>query len=162
MRSKLIKEALDRMNAHYRGRKKPTYTQIPIEEKPFVSEGDYHFERRKESTYYHDRREKRSINLSRFKRALHFDWRTKKLLTSLKLWFVAFWITVGVLYLAEGNDPTSFYNSIPDPLKYVFYIFAVGISGWIGYRIFEKLDTNPTSDRGVFGLKNLSGLFLMF
>lgn len=47
-RSELIKDALDRMNAHYKRSSKPTHTK-PVENKPFISEGKYHFEKRKTS-----------------------------------------------------------------------------------------------------------------
>ncbi|MCW4047950.1 MAG: hypothetical protein NWE99_10420 [Candidatus Bathyarchaeota archaeon] len=147
-RNELIKQALDRMNAHYRGSyAQPINNSLPISrndcahkpEKPIFRKPSFH-------------KPKLSLNI---------DWRTKNLLRSLKFWFISFWIAVGFLFLLEGNSPTSFYNSVPDPVKYVLYIFAAGISGWIGYRIFEKFDANPTSDRGVFGLKILSGLLLM-
>jgi hypothetical protein len=147
-RNELIKQALDRMNEHYRGRhiESVKYPSQP----PSIS---YHPETEKPKPY------KPNISRSRF--SFHIDWRIQSLLKSLKLWFVAFWVTVGLLYLLEGNNPTSFYNSVPDAIKYVFYIFAAGISGWIGYRIFDKLDTSPTSDRGVFGLRVKSGLLTL-
>jgi|YelNatPaOPRAMG01_1025707.scaffolds.fasta_scaffold71488_3 hypothetical protein len=126
----------------------------------FASEGDYHFER-KETLTHPDKHEEKIRPSSKFKRLLSIDWKTKKLATSLKLWFPLFWFIVGVLYLAEGKDPTSFYNSVPDPIKYMLYIFTAGISGWTGYKIFNKLDYNTSSDRGLFGLKILSGILLM-
>ncbi|MEM3579909.1 MAG: AN1-type zinc finger domain-containing protein [Candidatus Bathyarchaeia archaeon] len=122
----------------------------------FVSEGDYHFERKQTSIHNkYDARNKRS--LLRFQA----DWRTKELWASLKLWFPLFWVIVGVLYLAEGSDPTAFYKGVPDLLKYMLYIFAGGIGGWTGYRIFDKIDVNTTSDRGLFGLKILSGILFV-
>jgi len=47
IRSSLIKDALDRMKVHYKRSSMPTNTRISIENKPFISEGKYHFEKRK-------------------------------------------------------------------------------------------------------------------
>ncbi len=158
-RNELIKQALDRMNAHYTGRysipiEEPSSISIPVEETPYPSDG-VHPIRIEEP---HSPKPK---SYPRPRLTISFDWRTKNLLKSLRFWLPAFLIIVGFLFLFEGNNPTSFYNSVPDAVKYVFYIFATGISAWIGYRIFEKVDSNATSDRGVFGIKLLSGLFLL-
>ena len=147
-RNELIKQAFDRMNAHFKGKHTyPTYEPSPKTKKEYIP--------------IYEKPINHKSSFQRPKISLHMSWKTKNLLRSLKLWFIAFWITVGLLYLLEGNNPTSFYNSVPEAVKFVFYIFATGISGWIGYRIFERFDTHPTSDRGVFGLKILSGLLLL-
>jgi hypothetical protein len=57
----------------------------------------------------------------------------------------------------ERNNPVQFYQSVPDPIRYVLYVFASSIGIWSGYRVFEKCDYNPRSDRGIFALKLLSG-----
>lgn len=147
-RNELIKQALDRMNAYYKGK----HTK-PIKNTSLTPKVDY--SPKNEKPHFH------KPSFWRPKLSFHTDWKTMKLLKSLKFWLISFWIVVGILYLLEGNNPTSFYNSVPDAVKYAFYILATGISGWIGYRIFEKVDSNVTSDRGVFGLKLLSVAFLM-
>lgn len=63
--------------------------------------------------------------------------------------------------MAEANDPVSFYNSVPEPLRYAIYLLAVGIGIWTAYIIFDKLDVHTTSDRGLFGLKILSGVLFI-
>lgn len=147
--NELIKQALNRMNQHYR-RKHTQPIDYPVQSSNTVYSGE---------EPERPRNHKPSFKKPSF--SFHIDWRTKNLLKSLKFWFVVFWANVGVLYLLEGNNPTSFYNSIPEAVKYVFYIFAAGISGWIGYWLFEKLDSSHTSDRGVFALRIKSGILTL-
>lgn len=125
----------------------------------FASEGEYHFT--SEASTRNSKCERKNRQSQKFMGLLQTDWKTKKLMISLKLWFPLFWFLVSMLYLIEGKDPTSFYNSVPDPIKYVLYVFAIGISSWTGYRIFDKLDVNTSSDRGLFGLKILSGVLFV-
>jgi len=127
-----------------------------------VSEGDYHFEKKEIPTYDLKKEKKRKPveigekESSRLRQLLNVDWRLKNLLLSLKLWFLIFWVIVGLLFLIEGGNPTRFYQSVPDPVRYALYTFASVIGVWSGYRVFEKCDYNPKSDRGIFALKLLS------
>jgi hypothetical protein len=57
----------------------------------------------------------------------------------------------------EGNNSAKFYTNTPDAVKYGLFIFASVMGIWSGYRVFDKCDYNPHSDRGLFGLKLLSG-----
>jgi len=98
---------------------------------------------------------------SKLRHPFHISWKSRSLLLSLKLWFPIFWIIVGLLLVIEGGNPTQFYQSVPDVAKYVLYIFASIIAVWSGYRVFDKCDYNPSSDRGLFALKLLSGAVLM-
>ncbi|MGB9960245.1 MAG: AN1-type zinc finger domain-containing protein [Candidatus Bathyarchaeales archaeon] len=94
---------------------------------------------------------------------LHFKTlKQKKFLASFTFWFPMFWATLGFIYMVEANDPVPFYNNVPEPLRYAIYLFAVGIGGWTGYKIFDKLDIHTTSDRGLFGLNILSGVLFIF
>jgi len=68
-------------------------------------------------------------------------------ITSLKLWFPVFWILTILLY----RQP------IPTLLENLLFLFAIMVGLLTGYRIYQKLDYNPTSDSGIFGLKLLSG-----
>jgi hypothetical protein len=157
-RNELIKQALDRMNAHYEGStmpsEEPSYTSIPIEGTSYPLDESPTI--KVEKLYIH-----KPKSYSKPKLSISFDWKTKKLLRSLKFWLPLFWIVVGFLYFLEGNNPTTFYNSVPEAAKYVFYIFAAGVSGWIGYKIFNRVDSNTTSDRGLFGLKLLAFAFIL-
>lgn len=125
-----------------------------------TSEGDYHFEKQKLTTY--DLPKKKPVKIgerepSRLRQSFNVNWRPRKLLLSLKLWFLVFWAIVGLLFLMERNNPVQFYQIVPDPVRYALYIFAAGIGIWSGYRVFEKCDYNPRSDRGIFALKLLAG-----
>lgn len=168
-RSELIEEALDKMNAHYRGKHTiPTFTpKLPKGKKATISEGDYHFEKKELPTYDLKKGKKeRPMEISerepsRRRQLLNVDWRSKNFLLSLKLWFIIFWVTVGLLFLIERGNPVQFYHSVPDPLRYALYVFASIIGVWSGYRVFEKCDYNPRSDRGLFALKLLSGGILV-
>ncbi len=161
VRTQLIKQALDGMNSNYSSSRN---VRIEDSDLPLVSGVGYNSSNY--SPYHEPKRpprpeHKRPYRPSKPNLSLHINWKTKRLLKSLMFWLPVFWITVGILFLIEGNNPTSFYNNVPDAIKYVFYIFATGLSAWIGYRIFEKVDSSPTSDRGVYGLKLLSGGFLI-
>jgi hypothetical protein len=124
-----------------------------------TSEGDYHFDKQKITTY--DLPKKR-LRLRKERNLPITGLRPRSLLLSLKLWFVVFWIVVGVIFLMENNNPTQFYQSVPDAIEYVLYAFASVIGIWSGYRVFEKCDYNPRSDRGIFALKLLSvGIFVV-
>jgi len=98
---------------------------------------------------------------SRFRQLLGGIWKPRNLLLALKLWFPVFWILVGLLSLMERGDPAQFYRSFPEPVRYVLYIFASIIGVWSGYRVFDKCDYNPSSDRGLFALRLLSGAVLL-
>lgn len=123
-----------------------------------TSEGDYHFEKQKLKTYDLTKEPAKihEEEPSRFRHLPNVGLRPRKLLLSLKLWFLVFWAIVGLIFLMESSNSTLFYQSVPDPIKYALYIFASGIAIWSGYRVFEKCDYNPRSDRGIFGLKLLS------
>jgi len=123
-----------------------------------ASEGDFHFVRKEATAPIPNHEKKGSKSHLRLETVL----KQNRFLTSFKFWFPMFWIALVFIYLAEGNDPVSFYNSVPEPLKYAIYLFAVGIGVWTGYIIFDKLDIHTTSDRGLFGLKILSGVLFMF
>jgi hypothetical protein len=87
--------------------------------------------------------------------------RPRKLLLSLKLWFLVFWVIVVLISFVESSN-SHLYQSVPDSLKFILYVFASIIGIWSGYRVFEKCDYNPRSDRGIFGLKLLSiGIFII-
>jgi hypothetical protein len=77
-------------------------------------------------------------------------------ITSLLIWVPLFWLTVGLVFLLEQGNPAGFYQGVPQPVRYLSYGFAVVVGLWSGYRIFLKCDVNPSSDRGIFGLKLLS------
>jgi len=68
-------------------------------------------------------------------------------ITSLKLWFPVFWL---ITFLLQDQP-------IPIELQNLLFIFASFVGLLTGYRIFQRLDYDPTSDRGIFGLKLLSG-----
>jgi hypothetical protein len=127
------------------------------------SEGDFHFEKKKLTTYGlpEEERDKPARigerEPSRLGQLFNVSLRPRQLLLSLKLWFLVFWAIAGLLFLMERNNPTQFYQSVPDPIRYTLYIFASGIGIWSGYRVFEKCDYNPRSDRGIFALRLLAG-----
>jgi hypothetical protein len=98
---------------------------------------------------------------SRFRRGLRGSWKSRNLLLSLKLWLPFFLIVVVLLSLMERDNPAMFYRSIPESVKYVFYIFASIIGVWSGYRVFDKCDYSPSSERGIFALRLLSGALLL-
>jgi cation transport ATPase len=99
---------------------------------------------------------------SRSNRSLRVNWRSKKLLLSLKLWFPVFLVTVFIVLLMEDSNPTKLYQNTPDLVKYGLFIFATVIGIWSGYRVFDKCDYNPHSDRGLFGMKLLAvGIFVL-
>lgn len=147
--------------------KVPSAEKLHKEKEALISEGDYYFE--KKELPRHKLREEmkgRSVKIgkgepSRLRQFLHVNLRSRNLLLSLKFWFVVFWVTVGLLFLVERGDPVQFYNTVPDPVRYALYIFASVIAVWSGYRVFEKCDYNPSSDRGLFALKLLSGGILI-
>ena len=129
-----------------------------------TSEGDYHFKKEKLTTYDFPKKSVKTSERepSRPRQLFNINWRQRKLVLSLKLWFLVFWAIVGLLFLMESNNPTQFYQRVPDPVRYFLYIFASGIGIWSGYRVFEKCDYNPRSDRGIFALKLLSiGIFIV-
>lgn len=164
-----MKKAFDRMSSHYRGKHaKPTFTpKSPKGEKAAISEGDYHFEKKELPIYDLKKRKKaRPIEMgerepSIRRRLLNVDWRSRNLLLGVKFWFIIFWVTVGLIFLIERGNPVQFYHSVPDPLRYALYVFASVVAVWSGYRVFEKCDYSPRSDRGVFALKLLSGGILV-
>jgi hypothetical protein len=143
--------------------KKPSSNSLPKgkEAEVMTSESTHHFEKERLRTY--DTRKPAKIGEkepSRLRQMFDINWRPrrpKKLFLSLKLWFPIFWVFVGLLFLMERNNPVQFYQSVPDPIRYVLYVFASSIGIWSGYRVFEKCDYNPRSDRGIFALKLLSG-----
>jgi hypothetical protein len=151
---------------HWKSKATPT-KKLPEEKEVLISEGDLHFE--KKELPKHKLREEmkdKSVKIgervpSRLRQLLNVNWRSKNLLLSLKFWFIIFWATVGLLFLIERGNLVQFYQSVPDPLRYSLYIFASAIGIWTGYRVFEKCDYNPRSDRGLFGLKLLSGGILV-
>lgn len=90
-----------------------------------------------------------------------------RILASLKLWFPIFWLLVISILFSESSNPTQFYQNTPGFIKYLLYAFAFAVALFSGYRVFQKLDINPSSDRGIFGLKLLSlgimiGSFFLF
>jgi len=141
--------------------------KLPKEKEVLISEGDYHFEKKELPKYkLKEEMKQRSVKIgerepSRLRQILHVNLRLRNLLSSLKFWFVIFWTTVGLLFLVERGNPIQFYHSVPDPVRYALYIFASIIAVWSGYRVFEKCDSNPSSDRGLFALKLLSGAILV-
>lgn len=151
-RTELIKKALDSMNNN--PPRSPTNPGIPIPIPVSSPEAKPKFYPQRRKRAY----PKKTMIYNKRQFRLNIDWRIIK---SLKFWFPAFCVLVGILFLFDGNNPTAFYKSVPDSVKYILYIFATGIAGWIGYRIFGKVDSNASSDRGVFGIKLLAGLFLI-
>lgn len=82
-------------------------------------------------------------------------------LKSLKIWFPVFWLIVVILFFMGRDNSVQFYRSVSEPMKYGLYIFASVIGLWFGYKIFQKCDYSPSSDRGIFGLRLLSvGIFI--
>jgi len=77
-------------------------------------------------------------------------------ITSLRIWLLLFIVVVGIIAFAENGNPSQFYQSIPDFVKYALYIFALWVSILMGYRVFEKCDINTYSDRGLFKMRLLS------
>ena len=95
----------------------------------------------------------------------------RRWLTSLKIWFPIFLITTGCVYVLESENPVQFYESVSIEIKYFLYAFAGFIGLWCGYEVFKRLDYEPRTERGIFGLKLLSagvslasflGLFFTF
>jgi hypothetical protein len=85
------------------------------------------------------------------------NWRLRKLLLSLKLWFLVFCAVVVVVAIMERGNTLQFYLNTPDSVKYALYLFASGVGILAGYKVFDRCDYNPRSDRGLFSLKLLSG-----
>ncbi len=54
------------------------------------------------------------------------------------------------------NNPVAFYQSVSELIRYPLYVFAAVIGLCSGYKVFLECDINPTSDRGIFGLRLLS------
>lgn len=141
----------------------PPTGKLSKEKEVLISEGDYHFE--KKELLKHKLTEEikdKSVKISerepsRLRQLLDSNWRSKNLLLSLRFWFIVFWVIVGLLFLLEKDNPVQFYHNVPDPIRYVLYIFASVVAVWSGYTVFEKCDYNPISDRGLFALKLLSG-----
>ncbi|MGA3061039.1 MAG: hypothetical protein ABSD92_11815 [Candidatus Bathyarchaeia archaeon] len=75
---------------------------------------------------------------------------------SLRIWLPLFIIVVGIIAFTENGDPSKFYQSVPDFAKYALYIFTLWVSVLIGYRIFDKCDINPRSERSLFAMQLLS------
>jgi hypothetical protein len=101
--------------------------------------------------------------------------KSKNILKSLKIWLPIFWLTTGLLFFMEKDNPAQFYRGVSEPVKYGLYAFASATGLWSGYGIFKKCDYSPSSDRGIFGLRLLSagvliaaifilmfGIFLMY
>lgn len=105
----------------------------------------------------------------RSKRFSGFSWRLKRVLKSLKFWLPIFFIIYFVTLFLEAPSPTAFYVSVPLAVRIILYSFAFYVALLTGYRIFRKLDYEPKTDAGIYGLMLLSGgifiaslLFLMF
>lgn len=81
----------------------------------------------------------------------------KDILKSVKVWLPVFWLTIGLLFFMEKDNPNQFHQGVSEPIKYVLYAFASAVGLWSGYEIFKKCDYSPSSDRGIFGLRLLSG-----
>jgi hypothetical protein len=114
---------------------------------------NHHFKKkfRKHKSRYNSRNQYKSRLNSRR------NWRLRKLLSSLKLWFLVFCAVVAVVAIMERGNTLQFYLNTPDSVKYPLYLFASGVGILAGYKVFDRCDYNPRSDRGLFGLKLLSG-----
>lgn len=85
------------------------------------------------------------------------SWRLKKIFKSLKFWLPVFFAIYFVILFLEAPSPVTFYTSVPFTIKVVLYLFAAFVALLTGYRIFRKLDYEPRTDAGIFGMMLLSG-----
>jgi len=144
----------------WKAKKYPEF-KLPTSENPqkakrkerIIKEGKFFFVKERKQ----DREE---IKKFLFKRSYNITL-NRELLISLKVWFPIFLLLIVSLSLLESSDPVHFYHKVPSEFRYFLYVFAGFIGLWCGYKIFDKCDYEPSSDRGIFGLRLLSTAVLI-
>lgn len=87
--------------------------------------------------------------------------RKRSFITSLKVWLPVFCFILFILTYFEASAPMKFYEQVPLVVRFPLYLLTIFVALLTGYKIFLKLDYEPRTERGIFALRLLSGVYLL-